>query len=309
MTPITTPFGFSTTADEVVQGVRLDGKRAIVTGGASGIGIDTARVLAAAGAYVTLAVRDLQAGRRVAERLNADGGHQRVGVGPLDLADQHSVRAFVAAWEGPLDILVNNAGVMAIPQRSLTQQGWEMQLATNYLGHFALTRGLHGALAEAGRAGGARVICVSSSGNLIAPVMFGDMHFNFLPYDPLIAYGQSKTACALMAVAATRRWRQDGIVANALNPGAIATNLQRHTGGLKTPPERRKTTAQGAATSVLLAASPLLDGVGGRYFEDCNEAPVVRSSPLDYRGVAAYALDPLLAERLWDDTIAMLGKD
>ena len=312
MTPITsritTPFGFASTADEVLRGVDLHGKRAIVTGGSSGIGIDTARVLAAAGAEVTIAVRKLDAGHRVAADLNQSGGHQRVHVALLDLADQASVRAFVAGWEGPLHMLVNNAGVMAIPERTLTREGWEMQLATNYIGHFALTTGLHGALAAAGRDGGARVVCISSSGNLIAPVLFGDMHFNFLAYDPFVAYGQSKTACALMAVEATRRWALDGIVANALNPGAIATRLQKHTGGLKTPPERRKSTAQGAATSVLLAASPLLQGIGGRYFEDCNEAPVVHARPLDYRGVAPYALDPLLAERLWNDTMALIAR-
>jgi NAD(P)-dependent dehydrogenase (short-subunit alcohol dehydrogenase family) len=305
-TPITTPFGFATNADDVLQGVDLHGKRAIVTGGSSGIGIDTARVLASAGAEVTIAVRNLKAGDKVAAELNAAGGHARVRTGLLDLADQASVRAFAAAWDGPLHMLVNNGGVMAVPERTLTADGWEMQLATNYLGHFSLMLGLHGALAAAGRDGGARVVVVSSSGNLIAPVIFGDMHFDFLPYDPLVAYGQSKTACALMAVEATRRWAADGIVANALNPGAIATNLQKHTGGLKTPPERRKSTAQGAATSVLLAASPLLAGVGGRYFEDCNEAPVVRQRPFDYRGVAAYALDPVLAERLWEDTLRMV---
>ena len=302
---ITTPFGFSSTADEVMQGVSLHGQRAIITGGASGIGIDTARVLAAAGAEVTLAVRNLAAGHKVAADLNLAGGHQRVHAALLDLADQRSVRDFAASWQGPLHMLINNGGVMAIPELSLTAEGWEMQLATNYIGHFTLANGLHGALAEAGRQGGARIVCVSSSGNLIAPVLFGDMHFNFLAYDPLIAYGQSKSACALMAVEATRRWAADGIVANALNPGAIATNLQKHTGGLKTPPERQKNTAQGAATSVLLAASPLLAGVGGRYFEDCNEAPVVRQRPADYRGVAAYALDPVLAERLWNDTLKL----
>jgi NAD(P)-dependent dehydrogenase (short-subunit alcohol dehydrogenase family) len=305
---ITTPFGFAATADDVLRGVNLHGQRAIVTGGASGIGIDTARALAAAGAEVTIAVRNLEAGNKVAADLNTAGGHQRVQARMLDLADQASVRAFAAGWDGPLHMLINNGGVMAVPEKTLTAEGWEMQLATNYLGHFSLTLGLHSALATAGREGGARVVIVSSSGNLIAPVMFGDMHFDFLAYDPLVAYGQSKTACALMAVEATRRWAGDGIVANALNPGAIATNLQKHTGGLKTPPERRKNTAQGAATSVLLAASPLVAGVGGRYFEDCNEAPVVHQRPADYRGVAAYALDPLLAERLWEDTLRMLAR-
>lgn len=302
---ITTPFGFSSTADEVLQGVDLHGKRAVVTGGASGIGIDTARVLAAAGAEVTIAVRNLEAGSKVAADLNFTGGHQRVRVGLLDLADQASIKAFVASWTGPLHMLINNGGVMAIPNLTLTKEGWEMQLATNYIGHFSLTLGLHGALAASGRSGGARVISVSSSGNLIAPVIFGDMHFSFLAYDPFVAYGQSKTACALMAVEATRRWAADGILANALNPGAIATNLQRHTGGLKTSLERRKNTAQGAATTVLLAASPLLQGVGGRYFEDCNEAPIMSKRPADYCGVAAYALDPTLAERLWNDTLKM----
>lgn len=305
---ITTPFGFESTADEVLQGVDLHGKRAIVTGASSGIGIDTARVLAAAGAEVTIAVRNVEAGSKLAAELNGAGGHQRIRARMLDLADHDSVEAFVHAWEGPLHMLVNNGGVMAIPQRTLTAEGWEMQLATNYLGHFGLTLGLHRALAAAGRDGGARIVSVSSSGNLIAPVIFGDMHFNFLAYDPLVAYGQSKTACALMAVEATRRWAADGIVANSLNPGAIATNLQKHTGGLKTPPERRKNTAQGAATSVLLAASPLVEGIGGRYFEDCNEAPVVHQRPADYRGVAAYALDPVLAERLWNDTLQMMSR-
>jgi NAD(P)-dependent dehydrogenase (short-subunit alcohol dehydrogenase family) len=304
---ITTPFGFASTADEVLQGVDLHGKRAIVTGGSSGIGIDTARTLAMAGAEVTIAVRNLEAGHRVAAELNLAGGHQRVKVKPLDLADQASVNAFVTDWDGPLHMLINNGGVMAIPEKTLTVEGWEMQLATNYLGHFSLMLGLHGALAAAARDGEARVVSVSSSGNLLAPVLFGDMHFNFLSYDPLVAYGQSKTACALMAVEATRRWAADGIVVNALNPGAIATNLQKHTGGLKTPPERRKNTAQGAATSVLLAASPLVAGVGGRYFEDCNEAPVKHERPADYRGVAAYALDPVLAERLWEDTLRMVA--
>jgi NAD(P)-dependent dehydrogenase (short-subunit alcohol dehydrogenase family) len=193
---------------------------------------------------------------------------------------------------------------MALPSLERTAEGWEMQFATNYLGHFALTVGLHRALAAAN---GARVVSVSSSGNLIAPVIFDDLHFDFLPYDRFVAYGQSKTATALLAVEATRRWANDGIAANALNPGAIATNLQKHTGGLKTPPERRKTPQQGAATSVLLATSPQLEGVGGRYFEDCNEAVTVRKRPADYIGVAHYALDPDNAERLWKMSLGLIA--
>lgn len=301
---ITTPFAFASTADDVLRGVDLSGKRAIVTGGSSGIGIETARALASAGAEVTLAVRNVEAGEQVAAALNAAGGHANVRVGHIDLSDQESINNFVANWIGALHILVNNGGIMALPALERTKEGWEMQFATNYVGHFSLAVGLHAALAAAG---GARIVSVSSSGNLFAPVFFDDLHFDFMPYDPLLAYGQSKSACALLAVEATRRWAADGIVANALNPGAIATNLQKHTGGLKTPPERRKTIAQGAATSVLLAASPLLEGVGGRYFEDCNEASVVLKRPADYRGVAGYAVDAGNAERLWDTTLELLS--
>jgi len=294
---ISTPFGFHSTATEVLGGVDLTGKVAVVTGGSSGIGIDTARALAAAGAEVVLAVRRPDAGESVAADIRSATSNSKVRVASLDLSDIASVGAFVAGWKGPLHILVNNAGVMAIPTLERTPQGWEMQFATNFLGHFALTVGLHDALVEAQ---GARIVSVSSSGNLIAPVLFDDLHFDFMPYDPFVAYGQSKSACALLAVEATRRWSPQGIFANALNPGAIATNLQKHTGGLKTPPDRRKTPAQGAATSVLLAASPLLEGIGGRYFEDCNEAPTLTRRTAEYRGVAHYAVDPVNARRLWD---------
>ena len=301
---VKTPFGFSTTADEVMQGIDLSGMRAIVTGASSGIGIDTVRVLAGAGAEVTLAVRNVDAGKKVAAQLSTITGNPNLRVASVDLSVQSSVKAFVAEWKGPLHMLINNGGIMALPELTRTVEGWEMHFATNFIGHFALTVGLHRALAKAG---GARVVSVSSSGNLIAPVIFDDLHFNFLPYDPFVAYGQSKSACALLAVEATRRWADDGIYANALNPGAIATNLQKHTGGVKAPPERRKTTAQGASTSVLLAASPLLHGVGGRYFEDCNEAEIVSSRPADYHGVASYAVNSLNAERLWHETLKLVA--
>ena len=301
---ITTPFGFRSTADEVISGIDLTSKHAIVTGGSSGIGVETARALASAGAEVTLAVRRPELGEEVARTIRSATGNTRVRVAPLDLSDLASVETFAAAWEGPLHILVHNAGIMALPTLERNRQGWEMQFATNYLGHFALMFGLHGALAAAI---GARIVSVSSSGNLIAPVIFDDPHFDFMPYDPLVAYGQSKTACALLAIEATRRWSGQGIFANALNPGAIATNLQRHTGSLKTAPERRKSVAEGAATSVLLAASPMLDGIGGHYFEDCNEAEVVQRRPDDHRGVARYAVDPDAAYRLWELSLSLLA--
>lgn len=300
---ITTPFGFASTAGDVIAGVDLRQKRAVVTGGSSGIGVETARALASAGAEVVLAVRNETAGLTVAEEIRQTTGNQAIFVQLLDLARQESVRAFAAAWTGPLHILVNNAGIMALPTLDRSPEGWEMQFATNYLGHFALTVGLHHALVAAN---GARIVSVSSSGNLFSPVVFDDLHFDFRPYDPFVAYGQSKTANALFAVEATKRWAGQGIFANALNPGAIATNLQKHTGGLKTPPERRKSTQQGAATSVLLAGSTLLEGVGGRYFEDCNEAETVYKRPADYHGVAHYALDPSNAERLWNTSLALI---
>ncbi|OWV06513.1 oxidoreductase [Micromonospora wenchangensis] len=301
-TPVHTPFDARTTALEVVRDIDLTGRRAVVTGGASGIGVETARALAAAGADVTLAVRDLDAGRRAARDIIDSTGNDRLLVAPLDLADQASVAAFVAAWDGPLHVLVNNAGIMASPERR-TPEGWELQFATNHLGHFALATGLHRALAAAE---GARIVAVSSAAHLRSPVVFDDIHFRQRPYDPWEAYGQSKTANVLFAVEATRRWADDGIVSNALMPGAIPTNLQRYVSAEELERMRAasgggaatwKTVEQGAATSVLVATSPLLDGIGGRYFEDCQQA--APHQPGTRTGVAAYALDPAAAERLW----------
>ncbi|MET9174013.1 SDR family NAD(P)-dependent oxidoreductase [Streptomyces misionensis] len=298
MGSITTPFGFSSTAAEVSEGIDLTGRRAVVTGASSGLGAETARALAATGAAVTLAVRDVTAGKRVAEDITESTGNQEVNVAHLDLADPGSVTAFVAAWRGPLHVLVNNAGVMACPER-YTEQGWEWQFATNHLGHFALATGLHEALAAAGDA---RVVVVSSTGHQRSPIVWDDIDFAFRPYDPWLAYGQSKTANVLFAVEATRRWADDNITANALMPGAIYTNLQRHTGGRgsgRVPAHLIKTVEQGAATSVLLATSPLLEGVGGRYFVDCNETEVVDRRSGTLHGVARYAVDPDNARRLW----------
>jgi NAD(P)-dependent dehydrogenase (short-subunit alcohol dehydrogenase family) len=310
---ITTPFGAATTAMEVIEGIDLHGKRAIVTGGASGIGVETARALAQAGAQVTLAVRSIAAGEQTAADIRQTTGNPHIHVGQLDLSDLHSVRAFVRGWEGPLDILVNNAGIMAIPQRELSAQGHEMQFATNHLGHFTLALGLHEALAAADHA---RIVSVSSVGHINGEVDFDDIDFQHRPYDAWIAYGQSKTANILFAVEAARRWAEDGIIANALNPGRIAsTNLGRYTKeapvnpALSGPASRGvsvKNIEQGAATSVLLAASPLIESVSGRYFEDCNEAGPHQSGIR--RGVAAYAIDPDNAGRLWKVSQNMLNE-
>ncbi|MEU9884826.1 SDR family NAD(P)-dependent oxidoreductase [Sphaerisporangium sp. NPDC051011] len=311
---ITTPFNAESTAAEVVEGIDLTGRRVIVTGGASGIGVETARALAGADAEVTLAVRDTAAGERTAEDIVATTGNKQVLVARLDLADQASVAAFASGWEGPLHILVNNAGVMAAPE-TRTPEGWELQFATNHYGHFALANGLHRALAAAG---GARVVSVSSSAHLRSPVVFEDIHFRERAYEPWSAYGQSKTANVLFAVEGTKRWADDGITVNALMPGGIRTRLQRYVSeedlerllaAAAASGEQMswKTPEQGAATSVLVATSPLLEGIGGRYFEDCAEAEVREPGGLSRRGVAAYALDPEAAARLWQVTTEALA--
>jgi NAD(P)-dependent dehydrogenase (short-subunit alcohol dehydrogenase family) len=307
MTRITTPFTFESTAAEVAAGIDLSGKRAIVTGGASGIGIETARALAGIGAEVTLAARNAEAGAAVAADITATTGNAAVHVAPLDLADRASIAAFVAGWRGPLHVLVNNAGVMASPEIH-TAEGWELQFATNHLGHFALTTGLHGALVAGAADGEARIVVVSSSAAFRSPVVFDDLHFERRPYDPWAAYGQSKTANVLFAVGATARWAGEGITANALMPGAIRTNLQRHLEGVPNWDNYPvKTPEQGAATSVLLATSPLLKGIGGRYFVNNQEALVAEQAPADLTGVPAYALDPANAERLWQVSEQLVG--
>jgi NAD(P)-dependent dehydrogenase (short-subunit alcohol dehydrogenase family) len=316
-TVIHTGFGAESTIWDVAEGIDLSRRHAIVTGASSGIGIETARALAARGADVMLAVRDTVAGERDAVDIRDTTGNQAVRVGRLDLADLDSVCAFVAAWEGPLHLLINNAGIMALPSRELTDRGWELQFATNHVGHFALTDGLHDALAAGAHSDGeARIVSLSSRGHLRSPVIFDDLHFSERPYDPWLAYGQSKTANILLAVEAHRRWVPDGITANAVHPGAIyETNLSRH----MSPEvlervwarvrERQaqsgvfgfKTREQGAATAVLVATSRQLDGIGGRYFEDCNEAQLLPAnfSQETASGVAPYALDPENAARLW----------
>ncbi|MFD7694606.1 SDR family NAD(P)-dependent oxidoreductase [Streptomyces sp. NPDC059805] len=304
MTPITTPFGMRATAAEVLDGVDLRGRRMIVTGGSSGLGLETVRALAGAGAEVTIATRNPDAARSLVEELPGTRA------AALELGDLDSVRAFCDSWEGPLDGLVANAGVMMLPTRQVNAQGWELQLATNYLGHFALAVGLHSALRSAENA---RVVVVSSGAQLRAGFDFDDPQFEDRPYDPFVAYAQSKTADVLLAVGISRRWAGDGITANACAPGWIHTNLARHLdkatlralgaldedGNLVTP-DYYKTPAQGAATSTLLAASPLLDGVTGRYFEDNQESEVVDGGPDVMAGVAKWSVDAEAADRLWD---------
>lgn len=304
---IKTQFSFNSTAEDIIRGRNLSTKRVVVTGAASGIGLETARTLASAGAEVTLAVRNLDAGQQAADDIIRSTGNKNIHVAYLDLSDRDSIAAFVSSWSGVLHILINNAGVMAMPE-TRTKEGWEAQFATNYLGHFALTVGLHQALKQAE---GARVVAVSSSAHHFSPIVFDDIHYHIRPYDPWTAYAQSKTALVLFAVEASRRWKDNGIFVNAVMPGAIKSNLQRHSGELPVPEHLWKSVQQGAATSVMVATLPELDGIGGRYFADCNEAELITCTSGDrmaeFSVVAGWALDEVNAARLWALTEDLLN--
>jgi NAD(P)-dependent dehydrogenase (short-subunit alcohol dehydrogenase family) len=311
MSRVTSPFGWQSTAAEVAAGHDLRGKRAIVTGAASGLGSETARALAAAGAEVVLAVRDLAAARPVIEDIARSGGMARAA--SLDLADLRSVEAFAAGEVGaPLDLLINNAGVMACPLM-YTAQRFEMQLGVNHIGHFHLATKLLPALKAAG---GARVVNVSSTGHHWSAFDFADPNFERRPYDPLIAYGQSKTANVLFTVELDRRHRSDAVRAFALMPGGIRTSLGRHMTDdirrrLGIDPAnaneiRWKTVEQGSATTIWAALGGELEGKGGLYLEDCNEALPWQEGMRS--GVRPWAIDPQAAERLWTWTEAATAR-
>jgi len=310
MARITSGFDPYTDAAEVAEDIDLAGEVAIVTGGASGIGIETARVLAAAGAEVMLAVRNLAAGEAAAAEINAQIGAERVGAGLLDLADLASVADFADAWgDRPLNMLINNAGVMACPQ-AYTVDDLEMQLGTNHFGHFLLSLGLARALMNAAQDGrAARVVSLSSSGHRRSPMHFADPNYRNRPYEKWEAYGQSKTANSLFAVGFNERFEDLGVNANAVMPGGILTPLQRHLpreemvalGWVNTEgkliAQGFKTPEQGASTSVWAAIGEELEGVGGLYLENLAQAePFVAGGRT---GVMPHALDPEAAERLW----------
>ncbi|PPF46912.1 oxidoreductase [Pseudoclavibacter sp. AY1F1] len=293
-------FGADSTALQVVEGVDLSDKTALVTGASSGIGIETARALAAAGAHVTLAVRDTEAGERGAAELRASTGNDNVHVAHLDLADLATVRELASAWSGPLHLLINNAGIMDTPELR-TADGYEMQFAVNHLGHFALANALLPALTEAGNA---RIVAVSSSGHASSGIRFDDPFFVRDAYDRGLAYGQSKTANVLFALEATRRWTDRGITAAALMPGGIWTNLQRHWDPEVLADMKRrfptKTPEQGAATSVFVATRATLGPGTPAYYEDCHPAEVVDEIVDGVHGVVPHALDAAAARRLWE---------
>jgi NAD(P)-dependent dehydrogenase (short-subunit alcohol dehydrogenase family) len=308
---ITTRFDAGSTADDVVSGVDLTNIRAIVTGASSGIGVETARSLARAGAEVTLAVRNTAAGTKAAQDITETTGNHNVHVRALDLVDRSSIAEFVGHWTGPLHLLINNAGVI-LSDLNRTPEGWEHQFAVNHLGHFALSLGLHEALATGARERGeARIVSVSSTAHMRSPVVFDDIHFERRAYDPQAAYAQSKTANSLFAVEATRRWSSDGIVANTANPGGVATGLQRDF----TQQQKDylaaaeaagafvyKTVQQGAATTLVAAVASELAHTGGHYLDDGREAYTVADDAdlfTNSHGVKHWALDPDVAMKLW----------
>ena len=316
--PVNSGFGARSTGAEVIAGAELAGRVALVTGGYSGIGLETVRALVARGVRVIVPVRDrAKAGPALAGMAGA------VEMEDMDLGDLATVRrvaARLATTLPRLDLLINNAGVMACPETRVGP-GWEAQFATNHLGHLALTIGLMDLLV---RTGGARVVALSSTGHKISGIRWDDVHFQAGPYDKWQAYGQSKTANALFANALSRRLQASGGQAFAVHPGGIFTPLQRH---LPIPEQVRlgwvnedgspsalaqsgfKSTEQGCSTTLWAATSPLLAGKPGVYCEDCDIArPTDPSSPVArYRGVEAHACDDEAAERLWTLSERMLA--
>lgn len=305
-------FGAATTADEVLRGIDLGGKLALVTGGYSGIGLETTRSLVKAGATVVVPARRPETAER------ALAGLPGVEVDEMDLGDLESVRGFAERFLDTgrsLDIVIDSAGIMACPETRVGD-GWEAQFATNHLGHFALVNRLWPAIAP----GGARVVSVSSRGHHAAGIRWDDIHWR-QGYDKWEAYGQAKTANVLFAVQLDKLGRDAGVRAFALHPGGIITPLQRHLAkeemiergwidedGTVLHPEAFKTPQQGAATQVWAATSPQLDGLGGLYLEDCEVAETAPESG-DRVGVREWAIDPEQAARLWALSAELTGVD
>lgn len=305
-------FGPTTTTDDVLDGIDLGGRVALVTGGSSGLGRETVRALAAHGAEVILTARDVPKGEAVAADVRASTGNARVAVEELELGSLASIRRFaermLAAYPR-IDLLIANAGVMACPHAT-TSDGFEMQFGSNHLGHFLAVCSLVPSLL---RSDAARVVCLSSRGHHIAPVDFDDLHFTRRPYDKWVSYGQAKTANVLFAVGLERRLGARGIHAFAVHPGAIVTELGRHLQAediaylqSRARGMQFKTVEQGAATSCFAATAPELAGKGGLYLEDCHVA-AVDDSPEAPEGVKSYALDPANAERLWQVSEQAVG--
>lgn len=316
--PLSSGFTPFSTADDVISGIRLAGKTAIVTGGYSGLGRETVRVLLLAGARVIVPARD------VARAKTALAGMAGAEVRAMDLLNPASIDAFAEEFLGenqPLHILVNSAAIMALPQRMTDSRGFELQFATNHFGHFQLTARLWPALKSAN---GARVVVLSSKGHRFSPVVYDDIHFTTRAYDPWLAYGQSKTANALFAAGLDDAGAEYGVRAFAVHPGGILdTNLARymdketlrsfgviHADGKAVidPARDLKSVEQGAATQVWCAVSPQLEGMGGVYCEHSDIAPLLpadtdadllKPGGMALGGVFPYAVDRVAAARLW----------
>jgi NAD(P)-dependent dehydrogenase (short-subunit alcohol dehydrogenase family) len=309
-------FGPESTTDDVLDGVDLTGRRILVTGASAGLGVETTRALAAHGAAVTMAVRDLGKGTAAMEEVLATVPGAELDLRQLDLAELASIRTFAHGFledHPTLDVLIGNAGIMACPQGT-TADGFELQFGTNHLGHFLLATLLMPALEAAD---GARVVLLSSAGHRFGDVDLDDPGFEHQPYDPWLAYGRAKTANVLCAVGIDQRFRDRGVRAFAVHPGGIQTELGRHLTSdtlqvlmdrLAAAPQETvwKTVPQGAATTVYAATSPDLDGLGGVYLEDCHVAELT-DDPDDREGVRAYALDPARADALWDLSERLVG--
>ncbi|MFS7367540.1 SDR family NAD(P)-dependent oxidoreductase [Serratia proteamaculans] len=310
--PIHSPFDATATAADVLEGLDLTGKTALVTGGHSGLGLETTRALAGAGARVIVAARDPHSANVQLNNI------ANVEVHRLDLADLASISLFsqqLLETGAHIDILINGAGIMACPETRVGP-GWEAQFATNHLGHYALVNRLWPALT-----GGARVVSVSSSGHQVSAIRWHDIQFN-QGYDKWLAYGQSKTANALFAFHLDKLGQDSGVRAFSLHPGMIPTPLQRFipkeemialgwmdAEGNPADPAALKTPQQGAATQVWAATSPQLEGIGGLYCEDCNIARLDESGQESFAGVKAYAIDPQQAKRLWALSAQLTGVD
>jgi NAD(P)-dependent dehydrogenase (short-subunit alcohol dehydrogenase family) len=313
-------FGATSTTDEVLQGINLTGKRVLVTGVSAGLGVETARALAAHGAQVVGAARDLSKAQAATAQVRAQalsgGSLQLV---QLDLASLDSVRrcadGLLEAGK-PFDLIIANAGVMACP-KSKTVDGFETQFGTNHLGHFVLVNRIASLLKA-----GSRLVNLSSAGHRYADVNLEDPNFEHSPYEEFIAYGRSKTANVLFAVEFDRRHKGSGVRATAVHPGGIRTELSRHLApeALQkliteinarqpkgAPPFSYKSIPQGAATSVWAACVAEIEAIGGRYCEDCHVAEIA-SAPGIRAGVQPYALDPQHAQALWQKSEEMVGE-
>jgi NAD(P)-dependent dehydrogenase (short-subunit alcohol dehydrogenase family) len=307
--PINSGFDASSTVSDVIKGLSLAGKTVIITGGHSGLGFESTKALSSAGANVIVAARNVTEAREKLANI------PNVIVKQLDLSDLDSIKIFskdIVNSAVKIDILICNAGIMACSE-SRTTSGWESQFATNHLGHYVLTNLIWSTLNP-----GARVICVSSAGHHNSPIRWDDIHFKN-GYDKWLAYGQTKTANALFALQLDEYGKESNIRAFSLHPGKILTPLVRHLktsemvsegwtdqdGNLIDP--SFKTPQQGAATQVWAATSPLLNGLGGLYCEDCNIAGLAKSYTEPFRGVCDYAADLESAKKLWEISAQLTG--